>query len=385
MNGNTSKVRVAIIAGVPLWTLPGLEHLRHNRHYATWLEPLIPEFHAVAEEQGLDLHWITMCKETREDIQYEAYGQTFHILSRGSTALQMVTGYATEILRIRKVLRGIHPDIIHAWGSEDVAGLAGAFSGYQHRIFTLQGCLTEYLRLLGGSALFRIQTMYEKPTVARYRKATAESPGAAELLRALNPSLDITLVDYGVNPAFFDANWKPAALPEVLFLGSIGKRKGIADLIEVAKRPELSHIRFKIAGEGELRAQLEAHSPVNVEWLGKLDRPAVIRHMESAWALVVPTYSDTGPTVIKEARVVGLPIITTTAAGASSYVTDSGCGLVGEPGDQTFLVSSLLSVCVSREEVIDMGRKDWEEQRAQLHPRATANNFAALYQILVRI
>jgi glycosyltransferase involved in cell wall biosynthesis len=369
-------MRIAILANVPVWTLPGLEHLRHHRHYATWLEPLIPEFAAFPE---LEIHWITMCKETERDLTHRMHGQTFHILSRGSMAVQMASGYATEILRIRKTIRSIRPDLVHAWGSEDVYGLAGSFSGVKKRIFTLQGCLTEYLRLLGGSALFRLQAMYEKPMIRRYKYATAESPAAAVLLRGINPKLDIELVDYGVNPDFFSASWKPSPQPELLFLGSISKRKGIADLIAVAKLPELSHIRFRIAGEGELRAELEATSTPNVEWLGKCGREEVIRHMESAWGMVIPTYSDTGPTVIKEARVIGLPIITTTGAGAACYVTEGKSGFVGVPGDRDFLKTSLLQLTTNRAKAIEMGKVDHAEQREQLHPRTTARKLADLY------
>lgn len=148
----------------------------------------------------------------------------------------------------------------------------------------------------------------------------------------------------------------------------------------MAKRPEFAHIHFKIAGEGELRAKLEAMATNNVEWHGKCDRPSVIRHMEPAWAMVMPTYSDTGPTVIKEARVVGLPILTTTGAGASSYVTEAGCGQVIEPGDLNALASALRDVCSSRERAIELGSKGHAEHREKLHPKTTARKFAELYQ-----
>jgi glycosyltransferase involved in cell wall biosynthesis len=370
-------MRIAILANVPVWTLPGLEHLRHNRHYATWLEPLIPEFAAFPD---LEIHWITMCKETERDLTHRAHGQTFHILARGSMAVQMASGYATEILRIRKTIRSIQPDLVHAWGSEDVYGLAGSFSGVKKRIFTLQGCLTEYLRLLGGSALFRLQAMYEKPMIRRYGRATAESPAAADLLRGINPKLDIELVDYGVNPDFFSASWNPSPQPELLFLGSISRRKGIADLIAVAKLPEMSHIRFRIAGEGELRAELEAASTPNVEWLGKCGRDEVIRHMESAWGMVIPTYSDTGPTVVKEARVVGLPIVTTTGAGACSYVIEGDCGHVTAPGDLDALASGIMNLCRSRDTCLALGASSWQEHREILHSKTTAKKLADLYR-----
>lgn len=374
-------MKIAILANVPVWTLPSLGHLRHTRHYATWLESLIPEFE---DHEGFEIHWVTMCQETDEDIVHGAFGQTFHILSRKSMGKQMVSGYVGEIRRIRKVLRKIQPDVVHAWGSEDVYGLAGAFSGNRNRLFTLQGCLSEYLRLLGGSFLFRLQTFYEKPMIRRYEHATAESPSAVDFLKAINPKLEIHLVDYGVNQEFHDAVWEPDESPQLLFVGSLSDRKGIRDLIAVASRAELSGIRFKIAGEGELRTELEKISPPNVEWLGKCSRDKVIRHLTASWALVIPTYSDTGPTVIKEARAVGLPIVTTTGAGASSYVEEGKCGHVIKPGDQHALAAGILNLSSARNQATKTGKRSWVEQKKMLHPSTTARKFLEIYHRLDR-
>lgn len=375
--GGGPAPRVAILANVPVWTLPGLEHLRHHRHYATWLEPLIPAF---AEHRDLDLHWVTMCKETAEPIRHEAHHQTFHILPRRKLAVSMMTGYLGETRRISSCLRRIAPDVVHAWGSEDVYGLAGARSGHSNRLFTLQGSLTEYLRLLGGPFLFRLQAAYEKPMVRRYSHGTAETPAARELLRELNPEMDIELVDYGVNPDFFDARWDPSPTPAVLFLGAVTQRKGIVDLIEIARMPQFAGVRFRIAGDGDLRTELEGGAPANVEWLGKCSRDEVIRELSQAWCLAMPTYSDTGPTVIKEARVLGLPIVTTTGAGAACYVEQHDAGFVTAPGDRKALAEALARICSSRDECLAMGRSGWEEQRVQLHPGTTAAAFAGIYR-----
>ncbi|MGD9420062.1 MAG: glycosyltransferase family 4 protein [Verrucomicrobiota bacterium JB025] len=373
-------MRVAILANVPVWTLPDLAYLRHAGHYATWLEPLIPVFNAA--QPAVDVHWITMCKQADRPITHQAHGQTFHILPRGSMAVSMCSGYLAETARIRSVIRRIEPDVVHAWGSEDVYGIAAARSGISKSLFTLQGCLTEYLRLLGGSFLFRVQCLYEQPTIRRYRHATAESPAAAELLKRIHPGLEVELVDYGVNREFFNTEWNPAPEPNVAFVGSVSKRKGIIDLVEVARRPELSHITFHILGDGPLCGELKASSPANVRWHGKCGRQDVADHLSRAWALVMPTYSDTGPTVIKEARVIGLPVITTTGAGASSYIRNEQSGHVITPGDQETLARALLSICTSREHCRKLGKVDWDDQRKLLHPATTAAKFHKIYQSL---
>lgn len=369
-------MRIAIIANVPVWILPGLARLRHGRHYATWLEPLIPAWEP--ELGDFELHWITLSKETREVIELTAFGQSFHILPRGSLGLQMVSGYVGEILRIRKVLARLKPDLVHAWGSEDVCGLAGAFGGVPNRLFTLQGCLTEYVRILGGSALFKLQAGYERFTVRRYSAGTAESPGAAGLLRGLNPEMEVQVVDYGVNPRFFETQWRPAATPEVLFVGSVCERKGIRELIQVAAN--MARVHFHVAGDGPLRAAMQEQSGSNVHWHGNCGRDEVARLMESSWALVAPTFADTGPTVVKEARVVGLPVITTTAAGAKCYVESHGCGKVIAPGDPVGLEAALAEVCQDRDTCMKMGSLGWPEHREQLASIATARKLMAIYR-----
>jgi glycosyltransferase involved in cell wall biosynthesis len=294
----------------------------------------------------------------------------------------MLTCYLKEIIQIRKTLGTIQPDLVHSWGSEDVCGLGGAFGGIERRLFTLQGCLTEYLRLLGGGALFRLQALYEKPVIKCFSHGTAETPAAAELLQSINSDMAIKLVDYGVNHEFFEATWDPAPCPVVAFVGSVSQRKGIHDLIAIARLPAFSNIRFIILGDGDLLIGLREHAPKNVRWLGRCDRVEVIHQLSSAWCLFMPTYADTGPTVVKESRVMGLPVVTTTGAGASCYVEEAKSGFVTAPGDIESMSRALLQVCSSSDVCLAMGRHGWKEAREQLHPRMTAAKFAAIYREL---
>lgn len=375
-----NEIRVTILADVPLWTLPGMEHLYRPGHYATWIESLIPAFAASRE---LDIHWICMSQQADKPLTHEAHNQTFHILPRSKKSFSMVTAYLSETRRITTLINHIRPTLIHAWGSEDVYGLAAARSKFEKRLFTLQGCLSDYLKLLGGGFLFRLQTLYEKHTIRRFQMGTAESPSAADALKCIHPTMEIQLVDYGVNPDFFEAVWEPDAEPTVSFVGAVTRRKGIHDLVTLAGDPELQHIRFQILGDGDLMQELQQDSPDNVEWLGKCFRQKVIEVLARSWCLFIPTYADTGPTVIKEARVIGLPIITTNGAGASSYVTRHDSGHVTTPGDIHAMRRHLTELCASREHCIEVGKRGHAENRLQLSPSATAKAFAEIYKSMI--
>lgn len=376
---SSCRLKVAILADVPVWLLPGLEQLERPGHYATWLESLIPTFE---EYEELDIHWVSVSQETDNTIEHQVYGQTFHILPRWKKSFSMATAYVFETRRIHKTLQKIQPELIHAWGSEDVYGLAAArFTSTTH-LFTLQGCLSEYLELLGGEFLFRLQAFYEKPTIRRFRLGTAESPAAADALKRIHPLMEIKLIDYGVHPDFFRVDWTPSTQPTICFVGAVTQRKGIRDIITIARHPDFKHIRFQILGEGDLMDELMSVSSPNVEWLGKCSRAEVIEALSHSWCLFIPTYADTGPTVIKEARVIGLPVITTSAAGASTYINQHQSGHVLNPGDISEMHHYLLQLCESRNHCMEIGSMGHAADRIQLSPESTAKSFAEIYRNL---
>lgn len=375
------SLRVVIIANFPIWIIPCLEDRRHTGHYATWLESLIPEFEGVLA--GSELHWVTFSKQVSEPLYREAYGQYFHILPRKRLSFSMITKYFFEKRAAKKVIEKIQPDLVHAWGAEEACGIIGLSSVVQKKLFTLQGSLTDYVQKMGGPLLFRLQASYEKGTVKAYQRATAESPMAADLLRALNSKLQIDLVEYGVNQDFHEAHWNPSATPTVMFVGGVDDRKGVRDLVTVAADPLCAHLTFKIAGDGPLRSELGGISSKNVLWLGKCSRSEVIKNLEDSWVLAIPTHADTGPTVVKEARVVGLPIITTHSAGAASYIRDSECGVIINHSQPTELMNAILLICENRGTALDYGGRGVVEHREKLKSVTTAKDFLRIYTEMI--
>ena len=226
----------------------------------------------------------------------------------------------------------------------------------------------------------RLQALYETYTVKSFQVATGESNIAIEHLKSMNPLLKTYLVDYGVPKEFFDANWQPAEEPNVIFIGSVTEAKGIRELIEAMSSSELQHIKIKIAGDGDLLEELQAKDMSNVEWLGRLSREALIRHMETAWVICIPTYADTGPSVLKEARVVGLPVITTNKAGAASYIEDQESGFVIKEKDIEGLKNAIMASISSKEKCRELGLFGWLELRDKLHCNHTIKKFTQIYQ-----
>ena len=88
--------------------------------------------------------------------------------------------------------------------------------------------------------------------------------------------------------------------------------------------------------------------------------------MSKAWCLALPTRADSSPNVVKEARVIGLPVITTPDGGQVQYVTHRQSGWIHPAGNVDGLIEGILHVCADAERSRSMGDQGREECRQRL-------------------
>lgn len=133
----------------------------------------------------------------------------------------------------------------------------------------------------------------------------------------------------------------------VLFLGLIGERKGIYDLLPAfaAAVKNVPQLFLRIGGNGEVEKVralihelgLEAH----VEFLGWVSGNAKNELLRDADIFVLPSYNEGLPVSILEAMSWGIPVITTTVGGIPELIEDHVNGFLITPGDIPALQSLL--------------------------------------------
>jgi glycosyltransferase involved in cell wall biosynthesis len=114
-------------------------------------------------------------------------------------------------------------------------------------------------------------------------------------------------------------------------------------------------------------------------------RAARITGVSKASCLVMPTRCDTGPTVVKEARVIGLPIIGTTHGGLRDYIRHGESGWIVNPLDAAHQAEEFGEVMESHERLLKMGQAHHAEDRAFFAPGRTAAGFSAIYHELAAL
>ena len=149
----------------------------------------------------------------------------------------------------------------------------------------------------------------------------------------------------------------------IAFLGFIGDRKGIFDLVQAIseiciRRP--GQIELLVGGNGEI-ARLERVVNVagltnSVKVLGWVDSVARVHLLKSSHALALPSYNEGLPMALLEAMSYGLPVLTTKVGGIPELVEDGCSGYLIEPGDQEAMIDRLELWLTRDEERQQMGK-----------------------------
>lgn len=374
-------MRIAILADFPLSALEGGATGRGGGQGCTWLPQLAESFASFPE---FEIHWVILDRKGKPHTTFKAHGQTFHRIKGSSMTLDLAFANWPTRWTISQSLKQLKPDLVHAWGTELIYP-AALRDCECPTILSMQGVLTEYQRIGGLPNDWRWRRMVanEAGMIRSATLVTSESEWGISKVREVHPQATCELVEYGVHPRFFDLAWNPDAEdPGLLFVGGAGPRKGFDVLLDAIELLPNRNWELRLAGDDEMRREVEARGLSKVRCLGLLPWDAMQRELQRAWAFVLPTRGDTSPNSVKEARVIGLPVITTTHGGQAGYIRDGVNGRIVAPLDPRGLANAIEDVMLDLATARRLGAGNHNEDRDYLHPRRTAEGFAKLYQRL---
>ena len=168
-------------------------------------------------------------------------------------------------------------------------------------------------------------------------------------LLTIEPSSKVSVVHNAVNVKAYamrrDEQHDPVT---VLFLGRLGQRKGIYDLLKAIEQLKSERVRFVLAGDGDLdqiRAKIAGAGPANrVDVPGWVSSDRVIGLLRDADIYILPSYDEGLPMGVLEAMAAGLPVVSTPVGGIPEAVLDGVNGFLVDPGDVSALAGRLKSL-----------------------------------------
>lgn len=135
--------------------------------------------------------------------------------------------------------------------------------------------------------------------------------------------------------------------PTLLFLGLLGPRKGIFDLLEALAVLSEAHpdLRLVVGGNGQVQdaerqaAKLGLAERVTFKgWVGPDEKATLLAQAD---IYVLPSYNEGLPMSVLEAMSFGLPVITTTVGGIPELITSGRDGILVRPGDVNGLAAAI--------------------------------------------
>ena len=188
----------------------------------------------------------------------------------------------------------------------------------------------------------------------------------------IEPSTNIFIINNGIKIPKYTVHWNEKVI-NVIFLGVLIPRKGVADLIHAVKNIKnnniTDNIKVIIAGTGEEEDELKSlvkaerlEDIVSFEgWITGEKKKKLFLHSQ---ILVSPSYNEGLPISILEAASYGLPIVSTNVGDISSVVKDGVNGYLIQPGDIEALSEHILLMTDKQrwEKFSHMSRKIAEEQ-----------------------
>jgi glycosyltransferase involved in cell wall biosynthesis len=151
---------------------------------------------------------------------------------------------------------------------------------------------------------------------------------------------------------------------QILFLGEIGPRKGVFDLLEVFKKNKESfkdNIVLKVGGNGDIEkfklyvnSNKIGHLVEYIGWVGDDKKDVILSNSD---ILILPSYAEGLPISLLEGMSYGLPIISTNVGGIPEIVYEGVNGKLVEPGNLTMIEDSISFFLNNPNEILKYGEK----------------------------
>jgi glycosyltransferase involved in cell wall biosynthesis len=171
----------------------------------------------------------------------------------------------------------------------------------------------------------------------------------------------------------------------ILFLGEIGKRKGIYDLVYALTQVSAAHpeARLVAGGTGELDKVRRLARDLGVEdrvalpgWVGG---EAKARLLGEAAVYVLPSYNENLPVSILEAMAAGLPVVSTRVGGIPDAVRHGQEGFLTTPGSPEELAGLVLRLLADPDLRARMGHNARRRALEDFSPAAVLAPLERLY------
>ncbi len=199
-------------------------------------------------------------------------------------------------------------------------------------------------------------------------------------------SITKTSVEVVYNSIFIpDVNEKKYDSNQILFLGRLGKRKGVYDLLEVmpALIKNNKNIKLKICGDGEVEEvkkycnNMNLNSNVEInEWIKGEEKERILYESN---IFVLPSYNEGMPMSILEAMSYKNAVLSTEVGGIPEVIINENIGVLIKPGDKEQLYFKLSKLLEDKKLLRSMGENSYKRVSKDFNIKNSIEKLIEIY------
>ncbi|MBN1186224.1 MAG: glycosyltransferase family 4 protein [Bacteroidales bacterium] len=342
--------------------VPELQTLRPLK--GTWLFNLLDEFGKLHQ---LSVHVVTYTSKLDKDVTLQVGNLWFHIISYRIPIIKKgypnyfpinkLISFPALRARLFKVIKKVHPDIIHVHGTEGVYGLV-PLDMELPVIVSVQGIISEiYRRQI--TINHYLQRRIERKVLKSYTHFGFRTDFDKDFILRSNSKAITHYLPEAINPIFFNSHWVYNKKQEVTFVGTISKMKGIDKLvdafIEIIKYEKLK-IKLNLIGTGDkyfldlLNQKLKKCQLENEVVFHGFREPGYIKDVLLRSNLfILPTLMDNSPNSLMEGQALGVPCAASNIGGIPSLIEHEYNGFLFNPNDKNAIRECIISALSNKD------------------------------------
>jgi glycosyltransferase involved in cell wall biosynthesis len=277
---------------------------------------------------------------------------------------------------LKRILRGEPADIVHLHSSCGVALLKDLLVA-EEAAWRTKTVIAVHVHYAGFEEILPSNLLFAKLTLwlMRYGRSNYILLSNKDREKFIKESIDSSRLKMIPNFHFIEEmpslshKQIEADVPlKLLFLGSLGKRKGITDLMRSLEGIENSKYKLHIAGT---YIDDETESEVSSLIAGLGLEASVVFHgftsgeekealMRATDVLLLPSYGEGMPVVILEAFSYGICVVSTPVGAIPEVVEHNQNGLLNKPGDITAIRATIQELVDDREHLNRLKRNAYQ-------------------------
>ena len=323
-------------------------------HTCSWITALEDTFR---NDSDINLHIVTLSPNIlySKTISYD--GVTYHYLKRRPHYYwkNLLTEYRLEIRQISEVIKEVKPDIIQAFGTEDLYPLAALDSGVKC-IVHMQGIITLYNKARGfhldkNWLGWTLQGRIERKAVSLHQNFFVRTKFDNEFVKQYNKNPRIFLCWEILRKELYATNTHMNEKKFLMFLGGPRLFKGYDHVLKIFEgiSDKLPSVELIVAGYSNVVVEREklmrtySSNVINrIKFIGLLSPSEIREYFKDTLALLSCSKMENSPNSICEAQISGIPVVAMDVGGISDLITDGENGFLIKYGDINTAISRIL-------------------------------------------